>query len=105
MSSLNHHNGHLEAIDLELGLLSIVCGVSLVQPGVIEAILHGEEGICRRPNPIAWGKLRGLLVLHYHVVAKRIETDGQVMAVEHMRQSAEKARTRLGQHILPSHVS
>lgn len=95
MNSLQHPSDDLEAIDLEVGRLAMLCGVSLLQPGVIEAIFHDDESVCLVGNRIAWVKLRGLLILHYHVVVRSVEIDGHVMAAEYVRQSAAKVRERL----------
>jgi hypothetical protein len=95
VNSLQHPSDDLEAIDLEVGRLAMLCGVSLWQPGAIEAIFRDDESVCLVCNPIAWAKLRGLLILHYHVVARSIEIDGHVMAAEYVRHSAAKVRDRL----------
>jgi hypothetical protein len=92
---LQHPSDDLEAIDLEVGRLAMLCGVSLLQPGVIEAIFHDDERVCLVRNRIAWDKLRGLLILHYHVVARSIEVDGNAMAAEYVRHSAAKVRDRM----------
>jgi len=75
MTSLHHNSGELEDIDLELNRLAALCGVSLAQPGVVEAIVRGDASICRHTNPMAWTKLHGLLILRYHVVTRIAEVD------------------------------
>jgi hypothetical protein len=92
---LQHPSDDLEAIDLEVGRLAMLCGVSLLQPGIIEAIFHDDESVCLVSNRTAWGKLRGLLILHYHVVVRSVEVDGNVMAAEYVRHSAAKVRDRM----------
>lgn len=95
MNSMHHLSDDLEAIDLEVGRLAMLCGVSLLQPGVIEAIFHDDDSVCLVRNRIAWDKLRGLLILHYHVVTTSADLDGNLMAAEYVRHSAAKVRDRM----------
>lgn len=95
LNSLQHFRDDLEAIDLEVGRLAMMCGVSLLEHGMVEAIFHGDASVCPVRNRMAWNKLRGLLILHYHVVASGIEFEGGAMAAEVVSHSAEKVRIRL----------
>lgn len=80
MTSVHHNSGELEDIDLELIRLAALCGVSLAQPGVLEAIVQRDASVCRNTNRIAWTKLRGLLILRFHVIARIAGVDGPAMA-------------------------
>jgi len=95
LNSIQHFKDDLEAIDLEVGRLAMMCGVSLLQPGVVEAIFHDDRRVCLVSNSVAWHKLRGLLILHFHVVASSVELDGGATAAEILRHSAAKVRDRL----------
>jgi hypothetical protein len=64
----------------------------LLQPGVAEAVLRNDSSLCNSTNPLAWEKLRGLLVLHYHVVAENAAADGVEAAAETVRQALERVR-------------
>ena len=92
---MQHFKDALEAIDLEVGRLAMMCGVSLLQPGVVEAIFHDDQSVCLVSNRVAWHKLRGLLILHFHVVASSVELDGSTTAAEILRHSAANVRDRL----------
>jgi hypothetical protein len=70
MTTFENFNQELASIDLEIARLAQLCGIRM-EPGVAEAVLRGDRSLCNQANPIAWDKLRGLLVLHYHVVHKR----------------------------------
>ena len=76
MSAMHHHDGDLEEIDQQVNRLALLCGVSLDKPGVIEAIFHSDTSVCHHNNPMAWEKLRGLLILRYHVVVKNAGEEG-----------------------------
>ena len=95
MNTLLHAGADLDAIDLEIARLALLCDIPLLQPGVIEAVFHGNHSVCRSDNPIAWEKLRGLLVLHYHVVNASARDDGRVVAAEQVLHSATLVRQRL----------
>lgn len=95
MTSLHAHGGGLADIELEVGRLAMLCGVSLLKPGVIEAIFHRDDSVCQHSNRIAWTKLRGLLILRYYVVARSAKINGSAMAAAVVQQSAERVRGRL----------
>lgn len=95
MSTFEHFNEDLASIDLEIARLAQLCGIRLLEPGVAEAVLKGNASVCSSDNPIAWEKLRGLLVLHYHVVNEAAATDGVDAAAESVRKALESVRDRL----------
>ncbi len=57
-------------VDRELARLARLCRVSLLAPGVAERVLRRDASICGAENPIAFGKLQGLLALHFVLQAK-----------------------------------
>lgn len=75
---------NLEEIDRELARLARLCGVPLLQRGVIERVLHSDASVCGTNNRLAFAKLRDLLMLHFAVRAKGAEELGQgaVAAIE-----------------------
>lgn len=97
MSSFENYGEELAAIDLEIARLAQLCGIDMLQPGVAEAVLRNQQSLCGSPNPLAWDKLRGLLVLHYHVLAEEAATDGVDAAAENLRQSLQ----RVARHLRP----
>ena len=70
MTSLHRGSGELAQIERELTRMATLCGVELEQPGVMEAIFGQDPRICRISNRMAWTKLRGLLILHHHAIAR-----------------------------------
>jgi len=61
---------NLLEVDRELARLARLCRVSLPAPGVAERVLRRDASICGAQNPIAFGKLQGVLALHFVLQAK-----------------------------------
>jgi len=95
MSTLENYNRELESIDMEIARLAQLCDVHLLEPGVAEAVLRGDTSLCNHENPVAWQKMRGLLVLHYHVVQEAAATDGVEAAAESVRLALQRVRDRM----------
>ena len=95
MSTFENFNHELASIDMEIARLAQLCGINMLEPGVAEAVLRGDSSLCHTSNPIAWEKLRGLLVLHYHVVHEAVATDGVEAAAESVRLALQSVRERM----------
>ena len=95
MTTFENFNQELASIDLEIARLAQLCGIRMLEPGVAEAVLRGDSSLCNQANPIAWDKLRGLLVLHYHVVHEAAATDGVEASAESVRLAQQSVRDRL----------
>lgn len=95
MSTFENFNQELASIDMEIARLAQLCGIHMLEPGVAEAVLRGDSSLCHTSNPIAWEKLRGLLVLHYHVVAENAAADGVDAAAETLRQALQSVSARM----------
>jgi hypothetical protein len=61
---------NLVEVNRELIRLSQLCRVRLLQPGVAERILRRDASVCGANNAIAFGKLHGLLVMHFTMLAR-----------------------------------
>lgn len=74
----------LEELDRELGRLALLCRVPILEPGVIDRVLHGDHLVCGTDNPVAFAKLRDLLMMHFAVHKKWAADVGepQVAAIE-----------------------
>jgi hypothetical protein len=69
---------NLEEIDREVGRLALICRVSILDPGVINRVLHDDMSVCGADdNKIAFRKLRELLMLHFAVRGKSADELGQ----------------------------
>ena len=93
--SLEHYDAELASIDMEIARLAQLCGIRMLQPGAAEAVLRNDSSLCNSTNPLAWEKLRGLLVLHYHVVAENAAADGVDAAAETLRQALQSVSARM----------
>ena len=55
----------LEDIDREAGRLAMLCQVSVLEPAAIDRVLRGDRSVCGADNPLAFAKLRDLLLMHF----------------------------------------
>ena len=67
----------LEEVDREIARLVHICQVSIFQPGVIGRVLKNDASVCGTENPIAFRKLQELLMLHFAIREKSVESFGQ----------------------------
>ena len=75
---------NLEELDAEIARLALLCQVRILDPGVIARVLHRDASVCGTDNPIAFAKLRDMLMLHFAIREKAVESFGQArtMAIE-----------------------
>ncbi|MCV2371041.1 hypothetical protein [Roseateles oligotrophus] len=90
---------HFEEIDKEIVTLALMCELPLATPGALERVLHGDIGVCGKEKPAAFGKLRGLLMLHYSDQAKAIEALGPEQALALVGQVVDRLRERFGDRL------
>jgi hypothetical protein len=57
---------------------------AILEPGVIDRVLHGDHLVCGADNPIAFAKLRELLMMHFAIHKKWAAELGerQVVTIE-----------------------
>jgi hypothetical protein len=67
---------NLEALDREIARLSMLCDVRILQPGVLERVLHKDSSVCGTDNPLAFGKLHDLIMLHFAIRKRSAESVG-----------------------------
>lgn len=65
-------------IDREVARLALICRVDLLVPGVIERVIRDDASVCGSSNPLAFGKMRDLLMMHYATRTKVAGTIGEV---------------------------
>jgi hypothetical protein len=92
----NRWEKHLEEIDLEIAQLAVVCRVPLLDPGVIERVLHKDSLVCGKNNPRAFDKLRSLLMMHYSVRDKALVALGEAETLAMVGDIVERLRKRVG---------
>jgi hypothetical protein len=69
---------NLDELDREIARLSLVCRVRILDRGVIARVLHNDASVCGRDNPLAFAKLRNLLIMHFAIREKSADALGQV---------------------------
>jgi len=67
----------LEEVDREIARLVHICQVSIFAPGVIGRVLKNDASVCASANPAAFRKLHDLLMLHFAIREKSVESFGQ----------------------------
>lgn len=87
---------HFESIDLEIGQLAAICKIPLLDPGVIERVLHDDTLVCGNYNKRAFDKLRQLLMMHYSVRERALVTLGKDETLAIRDEILERLRKRFG---------
>ena len=67
---------NLEELDRQIGRLAMVCKVRIFDPGVVDRVLKGDDSVCGSANPVAFDKLRDLLLMHFALLEKEFEAVG-----------------------------
>jgi hypothetical protein len=70
----------LEEVDREIVRLAGLCQVKILQPGTIGRVLKNDAAVCAMANPVAFRKLRELLMLHLAIRQKAVDSFGQAQA-------------------------
>src|SRR6478672_12553790 len=86
----------LENVDREVARLATICKVRILEPGVIERVVKGDETVCGSKNPPAFQKLRQAMMMHYHVRDQAVGAIGQAQATVLVHQVVDRLRARFG---------
>jgi hypothetical protein len=70
----------LEEVDREIAKMAVLCQVRVLEPGVIRRVLKNDASVCGSANPVAFRKLRDLLMLHLAIREKAVDSFGQAQA-------------------------
>jgi hypothetical protein len=90
---------NLDDVDREVARLATICRVPLLDPGVIERVLHNDESVCGTRNKLAFDKLRNALMMHYNVRDKAVGAMGEAATAEVIATIVENIRKRLGKQL------
>jgi hypothetical protein len=90
---------NLDNVDQEIARLATICNVRVLDPGVIERVLGGDESVCGTRNPVAFGKLRDMLKMHYHIRTKAVEAVGEQATARIIEDIVEHLRQRIGDRL------
>ena len=83
----------LDNVMTEITRQAVICDVKLLDPGVIEAVLHNDATACGSTNPIAFKKMRDMLMMGFVVKEKAFDRLGAQEAdaiVKGLRAALEK---------------
>ena len=59
-----------------MSLLCVACDIKMLEPGVAERVLKGDQSVCGRKNPVVFEKLRKHLTAYFQVGGKAIDRLG-----------------------------
>ena len=91
-----YYSHTLSEVDREVARLASICNVRLLDPGVIERVLGNDASVCGTDNAMAFGKLRNVLMMHYAVRSRAVDSIGQTGANVLVMQIVEELRKKFG---------
>jgi hypothetical protein len=94
-----HFSRSLSQVDQEIVRLCTICNVRILDPGVIQRVLHNDASVCGTPNEIAFKKLREILMMHYSLREQAVDTLGSQETVALMEQIVASLRERIGDRL------
>jgi hypothetical protein len=83
---------NIDELDREIGRLSLLCQVRILDPGVIERVLKKDAAVCGTPNPIAFAKLHDMLMLYFAIRDKSVDAVGQLQTAAIEAEVIERLR-------------
>ena len=90
---------HFAEIDKEIARHAMTCKIPLLDPGVIERVLHKDTLVCGTQNPRAFEKLRNLLMMHYSVRDKAVVALGEEETIKIIDELLARLRARIGDQL------
>ena len=88
------HKSQLGSVDEEIAKLSFICGIPLLDPGVVERVVAGDNSVCTKPNDEAFRKLRGLVGMHYMLTNRSLQSLGPEETAKTLAQLRERLAPR-----------
>jgi hypothetical protein len=89
----------LDELDTEVARLSAICNVRILDPGVIERVIHNDATVCGTGNPIAFDKLRQAMMMHLQVRQKAVGSIGEAETAKLIAAIVERLRKRIGDQL------
>ena len=68
---------NLDELDREIARLALLCKVKILDPQVIERVLHKDTSVCGTDNPAAFAKLHDLIMMHFAIRDRSADALGQ----------------------------
>jgi hypothetical protein len=88
--------GQIDDVMTEIARQASICQVKLLDPGVIDAVVHDNDSVCGKKNARSFKKLRELLMLGFVVRDKSSEKLGPVETEALIKVIREELTQRLG---------
>jgi hypothetical protein len=78
LADVKHTYWHrqIDSLARELSRFAIACDVKLLQPGIAERVLEGDDTVCGRRNPRAFEQMRKHLMALFEVEERAIKRVG-----------------------------
>ena len=87
---------NLDELDREIARLALLCKVRILDPGVIERILHNDASVCDAANPVAFAKLHNMLLMHFLIRKRSVEELGQAQTTAIERDVIQRLKKAYG---------
>ena len=87
--------GQFDNLVAEMSRLCIACNINMLEPGIAERVLKGDQNVCGRKNPEVFEKLRKHLMVFCHVeerAVKRLGADDVRTMLDEVRSSMARLR-------------
>src|SRR5262245_6795839 len=99
LEALKTWTHQIDDIMLEIVREAAICDVKLLDPGVIEAVLEDNDSVCGHQNPLAFRKLRDLLMMGFIMRDKAYDKLGALDAETLIGAIREKLHQRMGDRL------
>jgi hypothetical protein len=86
----------LDELDTEIARQAVICQVRILEPGVIERVIHGDATVCGTNNPMSFDKLRQAMMMHLQVREKAVGALGEAETAKLIAVIVERLRKRIG---------
>lgn len=73
---------NFDEIDTEIARLALVCQIRILEPGAIDRVLRNDASVCGTDNRRAFAKLHNLLLLHFGVHERSVESLGEALTAQ-----------------------
>ena len=87
---------NLDELDREIARLALLCQVRILDPGVVDRVLHNDASVCGTANPAAFAMLHNLLIMHFLIRKRSVEELGQVQTTQIERDVIERLKKAFG---------
>jgi hypothetical protein len=88
------HEKQIGTVDDEIARLSFILGIPLLDPGVVERVVAGDESVCRKANPAVFRKLKGLVGMHYTLTNDSLQALGREQTAKVLAEIRERLQPK-----------